>query len=180
MPLVPSTNPSHNYEVIDSVESTSPEQIRTIVTHAHEAQKKWKQYPLTERVRLLDDVYQKCDGARENIAQSIAREMGMPIRQARDEVQYGMMYFRWYLDHAVEHLSPEVTRETATELHTVYYEPRGVVVAIAPWNYPFSMFVWTCIQPLLAGNSVVFKTSKECILTGRIIADILNTSLLLE
>lgn len=180
MPFVPSTNPSHNYELIDSVESTSPEQIRVIVTHAHEAQIKWKKYPLVERVQMLDDVYQKCDAAREEVAQSIAREMGMPVRQARDEVQYGMTYFRWYLDHAVEYLSPDITRETETELHTVYYEPRGVVVAIAPWNYPFSMFVWTCIQALLAGNTVVFKTSKECILTGRIIANILDKSLLPE
>jgi succinate-semialdehyde dehydrogenase / glutarate-semialdehyde dehydrogenase len=102
--------------------------------------------------------------------------MGMPIRQARDEVAYGMIYMRWYIDHAVEYLSPEITRETSTELHTVYYEPRWVIAAIAPWNYPFSMCIWTCIQALLAGNSVIFKTSKECILTGRLIAEIISRS----
>ena len=87
-----------------------------------------------------------------------------------------MIYFRWYLDHALESLSPEITRETDTEIHTVYYEPRGVVLAITPWNYPFSMSIWTCIQALLAGNSVMWKTSKECILTGRLIADIFARS----
>lgn len=38
------------------------------------------------------------------------------------------------------------------------------------------MMVWTCIQPLLAGNSVIFKTSKECILTGKLIAEIVSSS----
>ena len=54
----------------------------------------------------------------------ISMEMGMPIRQARDEVVYGLTYFRWYLENAETYLSPEVTRETESELHTVFYEPK--------------------------------------------------------
>jgi succinate-semialdehyde dehydrogenase / glutarate-semialdehyde dehydrogenase len=38
------------------------------------------------------------------------------------------------------------------------------------------MFVWTCIQALLTGNSMIFKTSKECILTGKLIEEIMNQS----
>jgi succinate-semialdehyde dehydrogenase / glutarate-semialdehyde dehydrogenase len=125
-------------------------------------------------------VYALFESAREEIAQSLSVEMGMPIRQARDEVAYGMIYLRWYIDHASECLSPEVTRETESELHIVHYEPRWVVLAIAPWNYPFSMCIWTCFQALLAGNSVIFKTSKECILTGRLISDIISQSELPE
>jgi succinate-semialdehyde dehydrogenase / glutarate-semialdehyde dehydrogenase len=151
--LIPSKNPSRNYALIGSVEATDPLELPRIVERSHRAQKSWKTTSLDKRGE-------------------IALDMGMPIRQARDEVAYGMMYMRWYIDHAVEYLSPAITRETPTELHTLYYEPRWVVVAIAPWNYPFSMCIWTCIQALLAGNSVIFKTSKECILTGRLIADI--------
>ena len=54
----------------------------------------------------------------------ISMEMGMPIRQARDEVVFGLTYFRWYLENAEKYLSSEVTRETETELHTVFYEPK--------------------------------------------------------
>jgi acyl-CoA reductase-like NAD-dependent aldehyde dehydrogenase len=36
--------------------------------------------------------------------------------------------------------------------------------------------VWACIQPLLAGNTVVWKISKEVILTGKIIGDIIKNS----
>lgn len=51
-----------------------------------------------------------------------------------------------------------------------------MVVAIAPWNYPFSMMIWTCMQAIIAGNSVIFKTSKETILTGKLIDEIVNQS----
>ncbi len=174
--LIPSTNPSRNYNIINSIRSTDPSDLHFIVSRSHEAQSNWKGLVLTDRVDILRSIYHECDISRGDIAESIAREMGMPVRQARDEVEYGMVYFSWYLDHATDHLSPLITRETPTELHTVYYEPRWVVVAITPWNYPFSMCIWTCIQALLAGNSVIWKTSKECILTGRLIADIFARS----
>ncbi len=176
MTRISSTNPSTNYTIIDSVEMTDPDHLSMIVSQARTAQSFWRDISIEKRVEILRTTYHECDLARESLAMSIAWEMGMPVRQARDEVEYGMMYFRWYLDHALEYLSPEITRETDTELHTVYYEPRWVVIAITPWNYPFSMSIWTCIQALLAGNSVIWKTSKECILTGRLIADIFARS----
>ena len=49
-----------------------------------------------------------------------------------------------------------------------------MIAAIAPWNYPTLMLVWTGMQPLLAGNAVVFKISKEVILTGMLFADIIE------
>jgi selenocysteine lyase/cysteine desulfurase len=50
--------------------------------------------------------------------------MGMPIRLARDEVQYGLNYYLWYLDNAASSLTPEVVFENETEIHTVYYEAK--------------------------------------------------------
>mgnify|MGYP000989602993 FL=1 len=102
----------------------------------------------------------------------------MPIKLARDEVQYGLNYFSWYLDNAEKYLSPENTFESDTEIHTVYYEPKGVIAAITPWNYPFMLFSWACIQPLLAGNTVIWKISKEVILTGKLVASIMHASAL--
>jgi acyl-CoA reductase-like NAD-dependent aldehyde dehydrogenase len=102
----------------------------------------------------------------------------MPISQAREEAEYGFMYFRGYLDICEEALSPKITKETPTELHSVYYEAKGVVVAITPWNYPFSMCIWMTVQALLAGNCVIFKTSKEVILTGKLIESIFQESVL--
>lgn len=38
------------------------------------------------------------------------------------------------------------------------------------------LFSWACIQALIAGNTVVWKISKEVILTGKLIADIFTQS----
>ena len=176
MPLIPSTDPSDDFRLLGSVESTTPEEIHTLVEEAHRAEKSWWHTSLLERVSLLREVYDACVLEKESLARSVASEMGMPIRTARDDIGYGLTYFLWYLDNAEKYLSPEVTFESDTEIHTVYYEPKWLIVAITPWNYPFMLFSWACIQALLAGNVVIWKLSKEVILTGKLIGDIFARS----
>lgn len=174
--IITSTNPSRNYEVIDSISSTSESEIIQIVENAKKSQKNWSTLMLSERVWLLRELYEIFVSNKEQLAMSIAREMGMPIKLARDEVGYGLSYFLWYLQNTPEYLSPEITYENETELHTVSYEPRWVVAAITPWNYPFMLCIWSCIQPLIAWNAVIWKISKEVILTGKLIGDIIESS----
>ena len=134
-------------------------------SHAKEAQKFWAKKTVFERKEILCTVLELFKHKKERLAQSISAEMGMPISEAREEVQNGYNYFQGYLDICEAALNPEITKETVSELHRVFYEPKGVIAAIAPWNYPFSMCIWTSIQALLAGNCVMFKTSKEVIVT---------------
>lgn len=42
----------------------------------------------------------------------------------------------------------------------IQYEPRGVVLIIAPWNYPFELNVAPLISAIAAGNCVIIKPSE--------------------
>ena len=172
MTKITSSNPSLDYRSIWEIEITQKEELPHRVQAAKQAQLSWSQKSVGERKNILQEVFELFLTKKEVLAQSISAEMGMPIVQARDEVEYGYMYFKGYLEMCETALKPHITKETATELHQVSYEAKWVVAAIAPWNYPFSMCIWTSIQALLAGNAVIFKTSKEVILTGKVIADI--------
>ncbi len=174
MTIIHSTDPSSNFAPLGSVESTSEDEIVRIVDYSKKVQKEWADTPLEKRIQLLRSLYDDFVEKKEDIAKSVASEMGMPIRLARDEVQYGLNYYLWYLDNAEKYLSPEVVFESDTEIHAVFYEPKGVIAAITPWNYPFMLCSWACIQPLIAGNTVVWKISKEVILTGSIIGAIIE------
>jgi acyl-CoA reductase-like NAD-dependent aldehyde dehydrogenase len=88
MSQIVSTNPSRDYEAIGSVLITSESEIIALVEQSRSAQKKWGHMSVTDRVSLLRGVYERCIMSKEAIAQSISTEMGMPIRLARDEVQY--------------------------------------------------------------------------------------------
>ena len=176
MKSISSTNPSHDYALLGSVESTPFSAVDEMVLRSHLAGKSWSHTSLTARITYLREIHDAFVLAKESLAHSVSQEMGMPIRIARDDIQYGLTYFSWYLENAEKYLSPEVTFESDSEIHTVFYEPKWLIVAITPWNYPCMLFTWACIQPLLAGNSVIWKISKEVILTGKLIADIFGKS----
>jgi len=62
------------------------------------------------------------------------------------------------------------------KIHKIVYEPFGVAAVIAPWNFPFSNFMWGVIPNLIAGNTVVFKHSEECPLMDKLIDDYMKTA----
>lgn len=174
--LIASTNPSDSYSLLWTIEASSIEEITVKLAIARDAFKSWKTISVEDRVQTLRALYHRFVQEKENLAESISSEMGMPIRLAREEVLMGLTYFLWYLDNAEKYLMPEVTFEDKNQLHMIEYEAKWIVAAITPWNYPFSLFVWACIQPLLAGNCVIWKISKEVILTGKRIGNIISSS----
>ena len=76
-----------------------------------------------------------------------------------------------------DYAEPHVTYESEREVHTVYQIPLGVVACIVPWNFPMGNFVWRCGQNLIAGNTVIFKTSELTPLCGKLIEEVINSVL---
>lgn len=169
-----STNPSKNYQAISSVESSTPEGVKAAVVSAHRAKKDWRALGVDGRVKLMRALTQKLDEYRDKIAELTAQEMGMPITQAQEDFDYAIEYLNAYCDQAAEALKSEVTLQTDTEIHEVFYEPYGVAACIVPWNFPLNNWVWQCGQNLIAGNCIVFKHSEETQLCGKLISDIVN------
>ncbi len=177
---IKSTNPSRNYEVIGKVEVSSEQEIKNKVELAKEAQVKWQDIGLKKRTKILDIAFSKFKDNKEAWVELMAKEMGMPIKEAREDVEYSISFLDWYVNNAQKYLSPEITFENKQEIHTVYREPYGVAAIIVPWNFPLSNFVWQCGQNLLAGNSVVFKHSEEVPLYGQKLEEYFNDSILPE
>lgn len=55
---------------------------------------------------------------------------------------------------------------------SIYSEPYGKVLIIAPWNYPFQLALCPLISAVAAGNQVVLKPSELTPNTAKIIAEI--------
>lgn len=171
-----SLNPSNNYEVIGSVDSSTKKVVEEAVKNAHLAQAKWADLALEERCKKLFTFVQISINRADEIAILIAKETGRPLESAKDNVKGGITYFNYYLKSAKEHLEPKVTFETNTEIHRVYREPWGVIACICPWNYPFMNVVWQCGQALIAGNTVVYKNSEENPLFAKLLAELFAES----
>jgi len=59
-------------------------------------------------------------------------------------------------------------------------EPLGVVLVVAPWNYPYLTSVNTIVPGLLAGNAVILKHAAQTLLVGERIAEAFKRAGLLK
>jgi len=171
-----STNPAKNYEVIGYVNVSSLREIRQKVAEAQKAKTFWKELGVSKRSKFLWPIYREFRKRKKELALLITKEIGKPIKQSLDDIESDT-YFKWFLENGERCLSDKITFEDEKSVHKIVYEPRGVAAVIAPWNFPYDMFVWGVIPNLIAGNTVVFKHSELCPLTGKFIEDIMNSHL---
>jgi aldehyde dehydrogenase (NAD+) len=80
--------------------------------------------------------------------------------------------------HLEQWTSPKKVDAPLTMLGTrsvITYEPKGVCLIIAPWNYPFSLTVGPLVSALAAGNSVIVKPSEMTPNVARLLKDMAQT-----
>lgn len=170
-----STNPSLSYKPIGEIDCSTHQDITAKITKARKAQPAWAILPVTERVAILDRTYQDFIRRKDDIRCMISQEIGMPLSVCHQiDIDPGLKYMRGYLDNAATWLAPEITYTSKEEIHQLFFEPKGIAGVSAPWNYPFSNFIWGVMQNLVVGNTVVFKHSEECPLTGKLLEEIMQ------
>jgi acyl-CoA reductase-like NAD-dependent aldehyde dehydrogenase len=165
---IDSTNPA-TFEVLGHVEVSSPSDLKNAIAAARAVQPAWQALGVAGRVKELQKLYDYLDKKREDFAQLETKEMGKPISGSRGSIDWALRQFRWNLKNAVQCLAPETSFEDEKQVHQIHYEPYGVAGVITPWNFPLSNFVMGALQPLIAGNTVVYKLSEEVPLFGQAI-----------
>lgn len=170
-----SLNPGKNYEKIGEVDISSNHEIDEKVKKAKQAHNNWQKDIIT-RISKLEELYNAFVKRQYEISSIASEEMGMPISVNKEiDIMSGLRYMRGYLDFAVQWLEPEIIFENGTEIHYLFFESKGVAAVSVPWNFPFCNFIWGVIQNLIVGNTVVFKHSEECPLTGKLLEEIIDS-----
>lgn len=87
------------------------------------------------------------------------------------------------IDDAIRHLrswaKPTCVRGTLGTFpakNYIYREPYGVVLILAPWNYPFMLAITPLIGAMAAGNCAVLKCSGSSPHTSDVIAYMINST----
>ncbi len=173
-----STDPAHNYKTIGSVPVSTLQEIKQKVALAQKAKTAWKELGTAKRAEYVREMYNRLMEKKEEITRLIVSETGKCLKDVRSEIERYSKNFLWSIENAEVSLQDEVTYEDDKTIHKIIYEPFGVAAVIIPWNHPFGMFAWGVIPNLLAGNTVVFKHSEECPLTGKYIEEVINSTAL--
>ena len=127
------------------------------VDRAAATQRAWARVPVRERAALVLRFGEALLARREEVARDITRQMGKPIAEARGEVGTCVARATHMASIAEEALADERLPEKAGFQRFIAREPLGVVVDVAPWNYPLLTAVNVVVPAVLAGNAVVLK-----------------------
>ncbi len=153
-------------EVACELPLATAEEAMRAVDGAAEAQRRFRGSPVRERVALVLAFCEAFQGRQEEVARDVTRMMGKPIRQARGEVETMIGRARHMASIAEEALADEpLPRKDGFE-RFVGREPLGVVLDVAPWNYPLLTAVNVVAPAVLAGNAVVLKHASRTPLCG--------------
>jgi acyl-CoA reductase-like NAD-dependent aldehyde dehydrogenase len=139
----------------------STEEIEHAVSRAVAAQAEWRAAPYFQRAELCSLLVNafKEDPARH--AEELARQMGRPVRYGAGELRGFEERARCMIGLAKDALADIPVRDKPGFQRFLRRDPVGVLLTVAPWNYPYLTAVNSVIPALLAGNAVLLKHSHQ-------------------
>ena len=142
-------------------EYAKPIDIEQAVKAAKQAQAAWFASGLAERKAKIGAAIDWLVAHKDEVAAAITHSMGRPISQSPGEVKGLEERARYMLSIADTALADIVPEEKAGFKRFLRREPVGVVLVMAPWNYPFLTAVNAIVPALAAGNVVLLKHSSQ-------------------
>lgn len=141
------------------------EETTAILDRARAQQAGWAARPLDERITLVRKGVARLGEMNDDVVPELARMMGRPVRYGGE---FGGVNERasYMADIAEKALSPIVVEESGQFQRRIAREPHGLVMVIAPWNYPYMTAINSVAPALIAGNAVALKHATQTLLVG--------------
>jgi glyceraldehyde-3-phosphate dehydrogenase (NADP+) len=140
------------------------------VTAAVEGARVMRRLSAWERAEILHRAADRLDAGVEELARTIAAEVGKPLVEARGEAARIPALLRTSASEGARMHGETVPVDSATngtgKLAFTLRQPCGVVVAISPFNYPALLVAHKIGPALAAGNAVVLKPARQTPLTA--------------
>ena len=165
-----SVTDSSTEEVIATVPEGTAADVDAAVTAARAAFPAWSELPKEERAAYLTKIGAALDARTDQIAEAIAKEVGMPIFLSK-LIQAGLPKANFAV--AAQMLGTYQFEEQVGN-SLVIREAIGVVGCITPWNYPLHQIALKVAPALAAGNTVVVKPSEVAPINAFILAEAIH------
>ena len=163
---------------IATVPTTTLDEADKVLDRARLAFESYRWTPAWRRAQILERASHLIEENAEQIARLIAAEGGKPLKDARIEAKRGASTFRWASEEAKRTAGEiiEMDADSGGEhrFGWTFREPRGVILAISPFNFPMNLVARKVAPALAAGNVVVLKPASATPVTALRLAELLR------
>jgi len=163
-----------NFNLLNQLAKTIMQAISTNLTQAEafqntlSAQKKkalsWRSSTASDRIDRLKSIGTWIKTNQKDIQQALLADFQKPPTETDLSEIYTVTS---EINHAIKHLKSWMkAKSVSTPLPmlgtrgTIHYEPKGCVLIISPWNYPFNLAVGPLVSALAAGCTAILKPSE--------------------
>jgi RHH-type transcriptional regulator, proline utilization regulon repressor / proline dehydrogenase / delta 1-pyrroline-5-carboxylate dehydrogenase len=156
-----SIDPAHPAQVVAVVDAAGTDEAESAVAAARRAFPAWRAAPGRERAEVL---FRAAEIMRRELSELAALETceaAKPIREADADVGEAIDFLEYYGREALRLDAPRRMGDLPGELNHYSYQPRGVAVVIAPWNFPLAIVTGMTAAALVTGNAVIVKPAAQ-------------------
>ena len=169
-----SVNPATG-ETLGAFAWATSEEVERAIYQSDAGYRQWRRESVSHRAQKLRDLGAALRKRAEEMAQTISREMGKPILQARAEMAKSAGLCDWYAEHGPAMLRAEPT-QVENQNAVIEYRPLGPILAVMPWNFPLWQVLRGAVPILLAGNSYLLKHAPNVLGSAAMIGEIFTAA----
>jgi len=169
-------NPANKDEILGIFPRSDDKDIELAVRAAKKAFGNWSNTPPPARGRILFKVGEVMTKKREQLAQTLVKEVGKTTREALGEVKAAIDMCYFMAGEGRRLYGDSTYSELPSRLAITKRYPAGVCGIITPWNFPMSLISWKVFPALICGNTIVLKPAEDAPKTANNFAKILLES----
>ena len=156
-------------------ENGTPDHARKAIDVAVKGFRRWAGMGVGIRASILRRAADLMENDTGRILALLQAEAGKTLDDALAELREAVDFLRYYAGEAERLFAVPIALPGPTgEENRLIYRPRGVFVAIAPWNFPLAIFTGQIAAALAAGNAVVAKPAEQTPLIGHLAIELLH------
>jgi acyl-CoA reductase-like NAD-dependent aldehyde dehydrogenase len=140
----------------------SDAEIEATLARGVEAQRRWSEVPIADRAAACTRAIEWCVARADELGAELTSQMGRPIAHSPFELRRGFQERGKYMAGIAASALADIEVERSQNFHRfIRREPLGVVLVLAPWNFPWLTSVNAVVPALLAGNAVILKMAQQ-------------------
>lgn len=161
-----SVNPADAREVVGFVQLSAAADLDEAAAAAKAAAPAWRKLAAPARGDMLFRIANALERRLDEVAETMTREMGKTLPEAKGETARGVAILRYYAGEGMRKTGDVIPSTDSEALMFTTRAPLGVVGVISPWNFPVAIPIWKIAPALIYGNTVVFKPAQETAVTA--------------
>ncbi|MDQ0822074.1 succinate-semialdehyde dehydrogenase/glutarate-semialdehyde dehydrogenase [Arthrobacter sp. V4I6] len=149
-------------EVIETFEAATGEQIEQVLASADAAYHQWREQSIQDRAAVVRRIAELFEERKEELAKIIAQEMGKPLSEGIEEVEFAASIVNYYGVHGPSLAVDQEVPSTISGKAIIENRPVGALLGVMPWNFPYYQVARFAAPNLILGNTILLKHADIC------------------